>query len=259
MRLITFGCSLSGQGALSINEPEGHKYGGLKYPGLVPSLAEFLDVEYVNYATAAGSNQYSLERFQNYYITDYRPDDIILFQLTSVIRESISIRPINPSKHPESDSMDRHVCLDPNFTITRDDAFLGCSRSNLKHNVHLLSNHPLMKNQQLRTKLDHHGRTNPNELYSRLTSTFHLLHKTHKKFLVWLGWYEALSGYDGVYHEYYEKYLNDNNIPNLLSTPYLDWCTDRNLPLYDDMHPDPETSGRMYAEKVLFPKVKSLL
>ena len=258
MRLITFGCSLTRQGSLSVNYPEGHRYGGLRYPGLVPSLAEFLDIEYVNYATSAGSNYYSLERFQNYYVTDYQPDDIILFQLTSIIRGGFSVRPINDTKYPLNGSIDRMKKLSADYTVTHDDSFLECSKSKFDYNVHFLANHKATGT-RFQTQISRHGRANPNEQYARLLSTFHLLHKTHKKFLVWLGWHDALAGWDGHYYKYYEKYLNDNCIPNLLAKPYLEWCARRKLPFHDDMHPHPETSGRKYAQKVLLKKIKTLL
>ena len=258
MRLITFGCSLSRQGSLSVNNPQGDKYGGLGSPGLVPSLAEFLEVEYINYAISACSNYYSLERFQNYYITDYHPDDIIVFQLTSVLRQGLSVRPANYTKFPVSKS--ENVMYDQgsfNYAITYDDAYLKCNNSNTNYNVHLLSNSKILGDISRITS--RHGRINPNEQYAKLVSTFHLLHKTHKRFLVWLGWHDALEGLGGNYHKHYKKYLNDNHIPNFLSTPYVEWCAKRKLLFSDDSHPDPITSGRKYAEKVLFPKIKTLL
>ena len=261
MRLITFGCSLSRQGSLSVNNPQGHKYGGLGRPGLVPSLAESLEVEYINYAISACSNYYSLERFQNYYITDYRPDDIIVFQLTSIVRQGLSIRPVTHIKFPVSNS--ENVMYDQgsfNYAITHDDAYIETSyqnKSDVGHNVHLLSNNKILGD--IARITSRHGRINPNEQYAKLVSTFHLLHKTHKRFLVWLGWHDALSGFAGHYYDYYKKYLDDNHIPNLLSTPYVEWCLKRGLPFSDDSHPYPQVSGRKYAQKVLFPKIKTLL
>lgn len=248
MRLVTFGCSLSKQNSNSVNNPNWVN----KPTGLVHHLADMLGVEYLNYAASAGSNYLSLERFNNYFLTQYHPDDIILFQLTSVRRNGFSYRPRYEDKLQKEESADFTGKSD--YIWTEDDSWIKIKGSENTHNIHLLCNNELANIQE-----DSIGLPNPNTQFSQIVTTLSLLRKIHPRMLVWLGWRRALEHDSKAdLYNFYRKEFAKNDI-TFVEQPYLEWVLENHLPILDDLHPNPERSGKIYAEKVLFPYIKKML
>ena len=221
-KLFTLGCSLT------------YNMGWKEY------LSEFHDLELVNSAMFAGSNDLQVRRIHSYIVNNQiNQEDIIIWQITGQLRHSFSVN-----------------CDEEwNFkleNVEKEDAdaryYIDAPKNYFSEQVHkdVLSCHPLIK--------DASEYFDYNASLEELISTIILLN-TKYRVLVIVGWEGALrEDCDNLYK--FNQLLKFHQIPHL-NEPFVSWAIRKKLPLAEDLHPTMETS-EIYGKTVLYPKLKEL-
>jgi len=218
MKLVTFGCSLT------------HNY------GLTEELSNLLNVDLLNFAYTAGSNQLQINRFHEAILNkQIDKTDIVYWQVTSVIR---GYDRLQMNRFEEIDKIQKEQ-----FT-----GFLHhyiCDSVNIfdkKNRIDLLSTSPvnpieLDENQELQT----------------LLSTIILASYFTPKIIVVFGWKNVMTRSQ---MDIFKKQLLEHRI-NYIDYPYLEYATTNSLEMLDDNHPA-AVSGEIFSKKIIYPKLVSL-
>jgi hypothetical protein len=218
MKLVTLGCSLT------------HNY------GLADELANLMNMELLNLAHVAGSNQLQINRFHEV-ILNKKIDktDVIYWQVTGMARSYSRLQ------------MDRFKEIDK----IQKEQFTGffhhyvCDSVNIfdkKNRIDLLSNSPINPivldvNQELQT------------LLSTIILASHFTHRI----IVVFGWENVMSKYQ---MSIFKKQLLEHQI-NYIDESYLEYAIINGLEMMDDNHPA-YVSGRIFSKKIIYPKLLSL-
>jgi|688.fasta_scaffold304757_5 hypothetical protein len=215
-RLIILGCSLSAVGHL--------KTWGQQ-------VAESCDLEMINLAVPASSNQLQLHRFKEFVIdSTISEDDIIIWEITGIERYH-SRRKLN--------LIEKFIKNSATFCSERKNLFDN------EYRYDLLCNHSDAKK--------NHNNKDFEQLLEDIL--FHLL--VAKQFtnnvIALAGWRMAL------FDEYYDKFFNILKSKNIefVEEPILEYSIKNNIPLCDDFHPN-EEGYVSYANNCVIPKLKSL-
>lgn len=230
-KLFTFGCSLT------------HSYGWKNV------LAEKIGYELVNSAMYAGSNDLQVRRLHSHIINgNISKDDIIIWQITSQVRSSFSIRWSNQWTKRLDHNPDRPD--DPKYEGMK--FFIDAPENYFDGTKHtdILSNHSIIK--ESAEFYDSH------QSLEELFSTIILLNNNYR-ILVFVGWQGALDQWNANYDKSMQL-LAHNNIPHMPES-LLDWVINNDLELDSEdptgLHPTMEAS-EAYAERALYPKLQEL-
>lgn len=267
MRIVSFGCSLSRQGSDNIEFPNYYnkKSGELK-SGVVRTLANLNGSEYLNYSISSTGLQKLNQRFSEYMLSEYREDDIILWQFTNYARKFYDFL------LPET--IDKDKC-GISFEKFNSETYYINNTNNIDfykdfYSLSYLSHHPALSTMDYFTP-GANGTRIPviegmsyNTMQHIVDSLANL--KTIKRMgnpvLCWFGWYGCLTIESHKklwdHNPKVEKHLNDMGV-DFIKERYLEWTIKKNLPQLDTTHPCPFKAAPIYAEKVLYPKLKEIL
>lgn len=259
MRIVSFGCSLSRQGSDNIEYPDHYNTNfAHRDSGVIRTLAKLLDCEYQNYSISSASMEIINDRFNSYMISDYKKDDIIIWQMTYFERLSLSTRihkDIALDYALKADNIDLSgKTLVSEYYVSNDtwsDEYYTVDL--LSHN-HKLPRHFHLQNNVIKLKTPFY-RFEKNLINSLALQK--MINNMGNPLLVWFGWQGALIG-KWDWNEEYERRLKKENI-NYEEKRYLEWCKENNLTLTDTLHPCPFDSAPIYARMVLLPRLKKLL
>lgn len=208
--------------------------------GMKEKLADMLGYDLHNLAQTAGSNGLQIAKFHEYILRNsIAEDDVILWQITSPTRNHVRLYPnssntIEVKKIQERDftPKDRYHFIQNSYNI-----FDNLSR------LDMLCNSPY-------SLVDF----DTNEQLQNILTNIILCGKAYKKTLIMFGWSNMFSKYE---KDIFCDSLDKHNI-NYIEEFYVDWVRSKNLKMWDDdYHPAPE-SGALYAEQVIYDKIKKL-
>ena len=196
-------------------------------------------LQLVNSAMFAGSNDLQVRRMHSHIINNQiAKDDIIIWQITSQMRHSISV-----------DGPDWKDLLDDVVPEDEDAKYyIDAPRNYFSGNVHkdVLSNHPMVED-----AAKYYDFCSSME---EISSTIILLNKSYNV-LVQIGWEGALKEERNNYDKF-TNLMRAHDVPHLKES-YVSWALRTKNPIEWDIHPTMDT-GAVYSEKVLEPILKSL-
>ena len=252
MRLIAFGCSLSRQGSNCYEIP--NHYGNEHKSGVIHQTAKLLNLDYLNYAVSSSGIDEQVYRFNEYMATEYSPDDIILWQMTSIYRDTITcgFNNINvKSRKIYGNTYD----IKPNIKLVKDNFQFSVQPSLIDKNKNyllFLSHSDLIKKQIWdSTRIQS---VSERKIISAI-GVLKTIKNLGNKHLAWKGWNEIMDKNELAF---FENQIINSNI-NYMFLSYLDWIKSKQLPLTDSHHPCPHNAAPIYAEKVLYPKLKRII
>lgn len=267
MRIVSFGCSLSRQGSDNIEFPNYYNKNSDDFKsGVVRTLANLNRSEYLNYAISSTGLQKLNQRFSEYMLSEYREDDIILWQFTNYSRKFYDFL------LPET--IDKETC-GISFENYYNAIYYIHNTNNIDfyegyHSLSYLSHHPSLGKMEYfspgfpGTRFPVIEGMSYNTMQHIVDSLANL--KTIKQMgnpvLCWFGWHGCLTiqSYNKLWdhNTKVEKHLNDMGV-DFVKERYLEWTIKKNLPQLDTTHPCPFKAAPLYAEKVLYPKLRSVL
>jgi len=203
-------------------------------------LCEKYNLELVNSAMFAGSNDLSVRRIHSHIVNNHiSKDDIIIWQITGQLRHSFSV-PCDPGWAARLNDIE----------VEDEDAryFIEAPRNYFTGQIHkdVLSNHPVI------TAASEYFDFNSS--LEELISTIILLNNTYN-ILVIMGWEGALRE-DGENYYKFNSLLASNKVPHI-NESYVSWAIHNKHPLAEDLHPTMATS-ELYGETVLYPTLRKL-
>lgn len=221
-KLLTFGCSLT-------------------YDiGMKERLAELCGYELLSFAQTAGSNGLQICKFQEYILQNLiNKDDIVLWQITSPTRNHVRLYPndinlqsVCKIQQTEFAPIDRYHYIQNSFNV-----FDSISR------LDMLCNSPY-------SLVDFDS----NEQLQNVLCNIIMCSKIYPKTLVLFGWSEMISDHEkNILH----NYLNFHKIP-FIGEYYVNWVKDNKLKMWDDDYHPAKESGELFAEQVLYKRIKEL-
>lgn len=227
MKLVILGCSLS--------DLEGYK----------EELSRLLPADLVNLSKTAGSNGLQIAKIKSYlFDTELNSEDVIIWQVTSMTRKTMR-RSYPYEKYYEMMSSQFNNGTNAYYDESRVNFF-----DKQKRIYHLLGSPQIFD--------DNDEIFDPVEELQELLLTIKLVQCIHPRLLVFLGWAGAIpnDSYRNTFYDILEK----KNIQHIKET-YVEWVMTNNLDFWkwdaSKLHPTPD-SGKNFARKVLFPKLKSL-
>lgn len=262
MRIVSFGCSLSQQGSSTVEDPNSYTSTTQKV-GLIKTVSESLHIPYKNYAVSAGSMRTINHRFSTYMLEDYNPTDIILYQITSFIRQSYDFK-IYPKLLHKNRYLKYYENADNQWFFPNSDGISSQTETYVP--VSSLCNNPQFDNIFNPVNFGvHYAEYNYEINLTDTLANIKMIKNMGNPVLVFFGWYDALLGepnsssspsYD--YNGIFRKILKENNI-DYVDKPYLDWCIDQKLPQTDSHHPCIKNAAPYYAQQVLLPKLTEII
>jgi len=263
MRLIAFGCSLSRQGSNNVEIPDYYDLDSPYSGGLIHQTTKLLKsegvTEYINYSLSSSGIGEQVRRFHEYMATEYKPDDIISWQITNVYRNTIDTALYDDGTNKHT-NLNRKVAGKYLVELKKEPSYYV-----KEINVDYIAKEPYwnLKGEQYITFLSHSrasldfisnmavaGERTLMDMLGCL-NTIKLL---NNPLVCWIGWRDALHGYETIIRDE----LSQRNI-NILTPTYLEWIKERGLPTTDTLHPDPKVSAPHFAKDVLAPEFKKLL
>lgn len=264
MRIVSFGCSLTRQGSDNLEFPNHH---GLrdKDSGVIRTLAKLNNCEYLNYAISSTGHQKQNTRFSEYMLSEYKPDDVIIWQFTGYNRFYYDFI------LPKDVSKDKYEWDFENFT-TKDYYVNNVEKIDLYNEYYSVS---LLSHCETLFELEYfhpniRGTKLPNMTYAEWNGLPHLvdtlanikmIKNMGNPILCWFGWYNALISPGGKscdYNPRVENHLREISVP-FVNDRYLEWTMRNNYIRTDSMHPCPTNTAPIYAKEVLYPKLKEIL
>lgn len=256
MRIISFGCSLSEQGSVTL-EGDPSEYDGYQNKiGLIKTLSEITHIPYKNYSVGAGSMRIVNNRFSTYMLEDYNPKDVILYQITSFRRQNYDFK-IYPQHHTRKNYTEYYENTNNYWFFPHSDGISSHTEtyvpvSSLTHNrqfdkVFIPANFGV-----------HYADYNHEINITNTLANIKMIKNMGNPVFVFFGWYDALVGPDYDYNDVFRKILKENNI-DYIHKPYLEWCIENELPQADSHHPCMEKTAPYYAKQVLLPKLMEII
>jgi hypothetical protein len=224
MKLFTFGCSLT------------------HFKGIKEKISNLLNIEFINFAESAGSNQLQVNKFNELVLeNEITNEDIIYWQITFMYRRYQRLMKHNLSKIEYMGKSDSNF-LGPTFVMSKPNIFDNYER------IDLLSTSAWHHKCIDESDVDH------NQNLQTLLSTIILSKKITKKVLVVFGWDEVI---DDEHLNIFKKYLVKNNI-KYVDESYLTYIKKNNLEIMDSLHPT-EKSAEFFAENVIYPLLNEII
>lgn len=224
MTLFSFGCSLT------------------EFVGIKEKLSSLLNIDYINSAQAAGSNQLQINKFNELILENkIKKDDVIYWQITFMYRryKRLMIDDLPLIKQIQDTEF--------NFVGTH---FIVKSRNIFDNElrIDLMSNSPWLDKYLDESEVDF------NQELQTLLSTIILCKKTTKNVIVVFGWDDVMSN-DHLH--IFKNYLNTHNI-SYIDKSYLTFVNENKLEYIDDIHPT-QRSAEIFAENEVYPILKKLI
>ena len=226
MKLFTFGCSMT------------------DYEGIKERLSELLDVELINSAQSAGSNQLQVKRFHQLILENQiSSDDIIYWQVTFSHRRFKRL-------------MKHHLPVIEEIQLnsfTHEGVHFKTSKNIFDGEIRidLMSNSPWLEDNLDEIDVDY------NDELQSLLATIILAKKVTNKMIVVFGWDEVVpSEYIGDFKEFLTTHKID-----FIDESYLSFVIRNNLKFSDYVYPNHPTkdSAVFFAENVVYPRLKQIL
>ena len=224
MKLFTFGCSLT------------------EFEGIKEKLSSLLNVELINSAQAAGSNQLQINKFNELVLEDkITNNDIIYLQITFMYRKykRLTMRDLDIV---EDIQKTKHKYIGSHYVIKSLNVFDNEKR------IDLMSNSPWFESNLDESEVDFN-----NDLQT-LLSTIILAKKITKNVLVVFGWDDIIPL---EYIKTFKTYLNKHNI-KYIDKSYLSFINENNLDYMDDLHPT-KKSAEIFAETIVYPLLNEMI
>lgn len=213
-KLIIFGCSLSADGHIT------------SWP---QRISEVCNIEYLNFAVPASSNQVQIQRFKDYVLdNEINKDDIIIWQITGTERYF---------KRTQVEDTNQSTIFNNNRKNYFDD--------NVRYD--LLCHHPNNRN-----LIFDEEKIDVPQLLEDLLFFFTMARKLANLVIV-VGWKNALLP---EHSDKFFKILNDRGF-DYVSPTILEHSIENNLPLMDTSHPG-EQGYISFADNCVIPKLKEL-
>lgn len=225
MKLITLGCSLT------------------EFSNWAYHLSKSINVPITNLASSAGSNQLQIEKFFDLVVSDgVSADDIVVWQITSLHRLHLRLPPTAENLQQLKLGQEK---LNSNFYKHYNETHKP-NIYDYRYRYDILSRSPLISKEMIA------GADYMQDL-QRLTAVLSLVNRCCK-LLVFVGWSEALTVNDRNHCQEFFKHLDRLGI-DYIKECYVDWTRENNLLFWEDgWHPD-ETSGSLFAEQVIMPRL----
>jgi hypothetical protein len=221
-KLITLGCSVTA------------------YPGVKERLSELLHLPNLNLSYPAGSNQLQISRLMELLVYNkIDKDDIIYWQITNSGRSCLRLKMTHKRQVEKIQEQQFKMPFHHYTTSEFENIFDGEKR------LDILCNSPLLK--QVNHSFDEE------EEVQKLLGTMILLKKFCDKMIVVFGWEGVLTPNQ---EETFRQVLDSYSIAHI-EGHFVDYAKNRNMLMMDDRHPSTE-AGEVYAEEVIFEKIKSL-
>ena len=215
MKLITLGCSLTDR------------------PGPKEELATLLDVELLNLAVRAGSNQLQVNRFHEAVLSNQiNKDDIVYWQITQTGRRYDRLQPEkfgNIEKIKAESNLRHYICESKNIFDNQ-------------YRIDLLCNTPVKV-----------SNNDYNQSLQTLLATIIMASYISPKIIVVLGWNNVIQADSMVV---FKDYLTSRGI-NFIDQPFLEYAVYNGLEMSDSMHPA-TSAGQQFAREVVYPKLTAL-
>lgn len=231
-RVVIFGCSLT------------HR------PGIQEGLQKKYNCEVKKYAISAGGNDIQMSMFDSYLLNDYRHDDIILWQVTHIMRRSGS-------------TIQEHEWAKKLCPYVNDYKFNGSSKKvryekqnyfdkNLDRIYHLSNDIFINKYQK---NLPPVG-GDVYETIQNLAAKFIMLSRFTDRYFIYKGWSGVLVDMvDTDYSLQFKSLMEEWNVNYTELNPYVDFCINNNLEMDEDGFHPMKSSGETYVNRILHKKI----
>lgn len=264
MRLVAFGCSLSRQGSNNVEIPDYYDLDSQYSGGLIHQTTKLLKsegvTEYINYSLSSSGIGEQVRRFHEYMAIEYKPDDIISWQITNIYRNTIDTALYDDGSDTDENNRKKvagkylvELNKEPSYYVREPniDYIVKEPYWNLKGEKYItFLSHSKVALDLIGEMMMYTGERTLMDMFGCL-NTIKLL---NNPLVCWIGWKDACHGYEFIIR----NELSKRNI-TVLAPTYLEWIKERGLPTSDTLHPSPLLSAPHFAKDVLVPEFKKLL
>jgi hypothetical protein len=214
-KLITLGCSIT------------HQAGWADY------LRQCMDVELINLAQSAGSNDLQQRRFQEYvFKNNIDTNTIIIWQITTPSRfyNRVFLTEIIEKEIKNATNIPKAVYSNKNLFDNFSRVDMLCTAKPPEYNK--------------------------DEYQALEDLLFYLIvaRKMTPNLLIIFGWEQAM---DPAVFEKFKSVLTEHNI-EYINDPIIEWCLKNNLPFNPSLHPTIGSSS-IFAKDIIIPKLEKML